>query len=213
MWDHIWYLGTTWATTKHSMEDLIGDAADHTSRDTKKEHSSFERSYFHLANSRRLTTTEFAHMRLQRGDLANTKLKSTMNRKEVFVAMSERSVVCSKVKDALLLDSKGAKASGADYIAAAHIPVGKTLWKPAGQTSDHKEVAALLALRECAPNNFAAFPGCWASFLLQEFSGGEPLREMAQCFCPSVVTEGLRWESVCERLVLACSQPTSRTWT
>ena len=79
-------------TTKQSMEDLIGTIADHTARDQKKAHNSLERVYFHLCNSKRLTShEEYKFLQLQRGDLADPDVKSTANRQETFVCTSERS--------------------------------------------------------------------------------------------------------------------------
>ena len=168
IWDHIWHLSTRWLTTKQSMEDLIGSAADRSARDQKKEHQSMERAFFYLANSKRLNTTDFRFLRLEKGDLSNPSVKASMNRKNTFVATSERSKLAQNVKEALTLQSRGFRHSDADFVAQPMQPMGKNLWKPGGQTADNREVASMMALRHTEKDGFQPLEHCWASFLLQE---------------------------------------------
>ena len=150
------------------MEDLVGEASDHSCRDQKKEGQSLERAYFQLSTSQKLANTDFQFMTLQEGDLANTACKATMNRREVFVASSERTETARLVKEALMEEAGGLQPSREDFVAQAHAPVAKALVKPAGQPADNREISAMLALRHCADEDFVKLHRCWASFLLQE---------------------------------------------
>lgn len=150
------------------MEDLIGTVADHTARDQKKEHNSLERVYFHLCNSKRLTThSDYKFLTLQRGDLGNPDLKASPNRQETHVCTSERSKLGASVKQAVLLQTQGSQAATDDFVANPHQPVTKMLWKAQGQHADNREIASYMALKKCM-NEPEFLPRCWASCLLQE---------------------------------------------
>ena len=77
------YLGNTILSTKESLEDVIGDATDHQTRDQKLQGSSEERVFFHNAMSQRLQNVSY--LKLADGDLNNPKARKTsLNRQLVF---------------------------------------------------------------------------------------------------------------------------------
>ena len=87
-------------STKESLEDVLGDISDHSTRDQKfQTASSDERVFFSNCFSRRLKNVKY--LRLQPGDLANGDArKHTANRLQNFgVEMQVTSHVTKQVKE------------------------------------------------------------------------------------------------------------------
>ena len=99
LWEHLYHLGSTVLSTKEMQEDLIGDLADHSSRDQKfQTASSDERLFFSSCLSRRLQNVNYLH--LQPGDLASHEArKHTANRLQTFgVEMRVQAEVAKEIK-------------------------------------------------------------------------------------------------------------------
>ena len=159
---HIYRLTDTLASTKEVLEDRFGFLGDHAARDAKFiQQASPERMFFYTTASCNLNKAEFNVMSLLPGELANKDAVNYARGRDVY-EMPRRHKTKSKtiseirgfLKEGNRRKMNGVKASTDEV-------------KPAGQASDFRSVASMLALTQLAGDNFRDISSCWTACLLQ----------------------------------------------